>query len=383
MRRQRFSFSLPSLDDSFVPHDLESASIISAPYYYPETVWNQIISPEPEAFIPYIYQYPYYEISDEQSTNIPSFVNPSITTSISSVFDAPSHYIDGNCDFVDGSFYCTNTTNTSYGDGIIPEDYPSHDETLAYEDVGELSPVLPTTYPIVTNYGTVTILLRHLIRIDISPRQAVYVTNSPAYCVAVINGAGNKSCVIHPNGKVLQDGKEIHMETFNRTAKITNRGIVFTSTDLCLSYIVDASGTKTTSEKFRNFSYDFSLEVFCDSMMQNDVVECHKMVNESTYKSYWNGDEVWTIGGLRIKQNRTGDVKVTRNRERYIIRSSPITGQVTVKTLQMETIIGRYPDNYLFVRKGDKKVTAGVTEFVVQNGSQKAGINNAGEVTLF
>lgn len=381
MRRQRFGFSLPSLDDSYVPLDLESASIISAPYSYPETVWNQIISPEPEVFIPYIYQYPYYEISDEQATSFPSFVNPPITPSSSSVFDAISHYNDGNCDFIDGSFYCN--TNTPYGDGIIPEDYSSHDVSPSHENVGELPPVLPTTYPIVTNYGTVTILLRHLIRIDISPSKAVYVTNPPACCVAVINGAGNKSCVIHPNGKVLQVGKEIHMATYNRTAKITNRGIVFTSTDLCLSYVVDASGTKTTSEKFRNFNYDFSLEVFCDSMMQNDVVECHRMVNESTYKSYWNGDEVWTIGGFRIKQNGTGDVKVTRNGERYMIRSSPITGQVMMKTLQVETTIGRYPNNYFVVRKGDKKVTAGVTEFVVQNGSQKAGINNAGEVALF
>lgn len=384
MKRQRYIYTLPSQDESPVPFDSDSASIISGNYSYPDTVWSSIISPEPDGLFPLcIYPLPYFQMPFEQCPSTSGFYNPSLTPSSLNNPDTVSHYNDEFRDVLDYTDVSTNHS-TPYGDGFDPGNFPPFDETVSSENIRDEQQEPPNNFPMVTNYGAVTVLLRHLIRVDISPAKAIYVTNPPSTCVATINGVGSKSCIIHPNGRVLQDGQEIHMNILNRRAKVCRRGVIFTSTNHCLSYLVDASGTKTTAEKFRDLNNDFSLEVFYDNAMaMSNVEELYNMVDKSVYKSYWNGDEVWSIGGFRIKQDHKGDVKITRNSSRRVIRTSPTTGQMTVKTPSAEINIGRYPNNYFVLRKNDKVVTASVRGFSVQNGTQKAGFNSSGRVTLF
>lgn len=384
-RRQRFIFTLPSQDDdSSLPVDPDNASVYSSHYSYPETVWSQILSPEAEVLTPYfIYQYPFINVPSEQVLSPSDFFDPPLIPGDVSGCDGISNYNDGYSDIYNVANECANHI-TPYGDQFTFEDYSTHGIPPATEISENLPQETYNAYPIVTNYGAVTILLRHLVRIDISPAKAVYITNHPAAAVAAVNGTGDQSCIIHPNGKVLHNGHEIHMETLNRKAKICKRGIVFTSKTHCLSYLVDASGTKTTAEKFPKLNHDFSLDVFYnDAMAQNNAEECYRMVSESIYKSYRNGDEVWFIGGYRIKQDQRGDVKVTRNGTRFVMRSSPTSGQVSVKTFLAEINIGRYSHNYFLVRKGEKQVSASVKGFSVQNGTQKAGFNSYGRLALF
>ncbi|GIY98861.1 hypothetical protein CEXT_437401 [Caerostris extrusa] len=174
-----------------------------------------------------------------------------------------------------------------------PLDISSADSESCYGTTGQFNetvhpdPLLP--HPMVTTYGSVTIMLRHLVRIDLSPEGAVYVQNVPGDTIAVINSTGDKSCIIHSNSRVYQDGQDVHVMTFqNRIAKICQRGIVFSSSSFSLAYLVDESGTKSTADRFLDLRKDFSMAVFYDQQEQFDysLERCYEMVSKTTQKSF-------------------------------------------------------------------------------------------------
>ncbi|GBL66582.1 hypothetical protein AVEN_238481-1, partial [Araneus ventricosus] len=119
-----------------------------------------------------------------------------------------------------------------------------------------------------------------------------------------------------------------------------------------------------------------------DTLSTHATDLCYKMMEEAVHKRYKNGDEVWNVGGFRIKQDQWGDVKVSRNYGRRVIKVSPTNGQVNIKTDSVEITVGRYPNNYFVVRRGDKMVTASLKSFTAQNGTQKAGFNHTGRLVL-
>ncbi|GIX78298.1 uncharacterized protein CEXT_380011 [Caerostris extrusa] len=268
MRRQRFAITLPTTSETDLPTDQDdtTSTLFSKQFQSVSSVLNSA-----------------------------SFaINP---------YESFTYFGDGPLDSCGDFTTSSPISDSGYGDCLVPEVYPFQE--FPCDGFQTLQQEVPDTYPMVTNYGAVTILLRHLIRVDISPEKAVFVTNSPSECVAVACGSGDKSGVIHPNGRVLHEGDDIHMTTLNRKAKISKRGIVFTSADHCLSYLVDASGTKTTAEKFRDLSHDFTQQVFySDNMSCESMDACCKLVEEAVHKHYKNGDEVWIVGGFRIKQDQ-------------------------------------------------------------------------------
>lgn len=382
MRSQRFGYTLPSEEESSLFLDSDNISILSSPYSYPETIFPQVLLSEPDPLFPYyVNQYPLFQIPAEPMPFIPEFLNLSPENS-NTFHDCYSKIEDFTSIY--GSMNVDTCGNSSYAEQIITEEIPSCIDAPTVENFNDILLQRRKIIPRISNYGTVTILLRHLIRVDISPAKAVYVTNPPAECIAAVNTTGDKSCVIHPNGRVLHTGQDIHMKTLDRQAKICKRGIIYSSTKHCLSYLVNDAGTKTTSENFRNLNNDFSLQVFfCNGVDQTNAEECYKMVCEAQHRSFRNGDEVWIIGGFRIKQDERGNVKVTKNGDYYAIKTSPTCGYVSIKTDTAETYIGRYADNYFSVKVGNKQVSASLKRFVVQNGSQKSGFNSSDKVALF
>ncbi|XP_035215091.1 uncharacterized protein LOC118188705 [Stegodyphus dumicola] len=379
MRRQRYSYTLTTRDDMVVPPDPDESSILSNQYSFQDPFLSQILSPEPDSVVPYyLYPYPLFPVPADQYQSVASLYNSNLSLS---PYDNYAYFNGGfpQYDYVSS----TRIFDGGYGDQLTPKD-EYVDEEFVYDGLEDFPQELPSSHPIVTNYGAVTILLRHLVRIDISADKALYVTNPPSGSIAAFNGTTDKSCIIHPNGRVLQEGSDIHISTLNRQAKVCRKGIIFTSSDHCLSYLVDASGTKTTAEKFRDLSTDFSVEVFySDLLSHNPIDECYKIATESLHKCYKNGDEVWIVGGFRIKQDQWGDVKVSHNYGRLVLKASPTNGQMSIKTPSVEMRVSRYPNNYLLVRRYEQEVTASLRGFIAQNGTQKAGFNSYGRVVLF
>ncbi|KAL1422659.1 hypothetical protein MTO96_003837 [Rhipicephalus appendiculatus] len=216
--------------------------------------------------------------------------------------------------------------------------------------------------PVVTSYGTVSIMLRHCVRVDISVHGAVRVVNFPKHCTAAINSSGECSCACHPCGRVLQEGGSVHMATGTRLAQISLRGVTFTAFNHGLVYLVDASGTKSTTERFQILSYDIP--------------------PEPKQKTTRNGEEIWIVNGVRIKQTPWGDVQVSRDSGRRVIWTSPTAGTISVNTPIVKTAMSCDPRKFFFVKVGQKRLNASADAFTVRNGSQRAGFDSRGRLIL-
>lgn len=231
---------------------------------------------------------------------------------------------------------------------------------------------------VVTSYGTVSLMLRHCVRVDISVHGAVRVVNFPKHCSAAINSSGQISCVCHPCGRVRQDGPGIHMATGTRLAQISRRGITFTAFNHALVYLVDESGTKSTTENFEILSYDIPLDVFAYEVPQGVECfdECFRILREAEQKTNRQRDDIWLVNGIRIKQTPWGDVQVSRDSGRRIIWTSPTAGTISVNTPIVKVTMSCDPRKFFFVKAGQKRLSANAEAFTVRNGSQRAGFDS-------
>ncbi|KAK8770664.1 hypothetical protein V5799_012876 [Amblyomma americanum] len=271
-----------------------------------------------------------------------------------------------------------------------PDDWPPHGlRTEGRGDVAlEQNPWEglqgPYYGPMVSSYGTVSVFLRQNVRVDISVDRAVRVVNFAMHCTAAFSSSGTRCCACHPCGRVLQEGSDVHMSTGNRLGKISSRGITFTALNHGLVYLVDASGTKSTTERFHDLGYDLPL-----SMLNIEVEpdmdsfnECFEIVSQARRRTTRNGDEIWNLGGVRIKQTPWGDVQVSRDSGRRVIWTSPTAGSVSVTTPLVKIALSSDPRKFFFVRTGAKRICANSDGFIVRNGSQRAGFDRRGRLTL-
>ncbi|XP_077553281.1 uncharacterized protein LOC144168041 [Haemaphysalis longicornis] len=246
---------------------------------------------------------------------------------------------------------------------------------------------LQETYygPLVTNYGTVSVILKQRMRVDITVDRAIRLVNFEKRCTAAINCFGDMCCLCHPCGRVYQERMSVDMATGTRLAKISSRGVTFTALNHGLVYLVDASGTKSTTERFHNLGYDIPLSVFYSQMQRSspDVFEkCLDLIGPATVRTSRNGDHIWNIGGVRIKQTPWGDVQVSRDSGRRMICSSPTAGSISITTPVVKMAVTCDPSRYFFVRMGKKRIIGSADGFAVKNGSQRAGFDRRGRVTL-
>ncbi|KAH6947296.1 hypothetical protein HPB50_018204 [Hyalomma asiaticum] len=231
---------------------------------------------------------------------------------------------------------------------------------------------------VVTSYGNVSVMLKHCVRVDISVHGAVRVVNFPKHCSAAINSSGQISCVCHPCGRVRQEGGSVHMATGTRLAQISMRGVTFTAFNHALVYLVDESGTKSTTENFEILSYDIPLDVFAYEVPQGAECfdECFRIMREAELKTNRHRDDVWLVNGIRIKQTPWGDVQVSRDSGRRIIWTSPTAGTISVNTPIVKAAMSCDPRKFFFVKAGQKRLSADSEAFIVRNGSQRAGFDS-------
>ncbi|XP_077512439.1 uncharacterized protein LOC144123497 [Amblyomma americanum] len=238
--------------------------------------------------------------------------------------------------------------------------------------------------PLVTNYATVTVIMKHHVRVDFSLDHSVRVVNFATHCMAAMSSSGDRTCVCHPGGRVLQEGDNVDIATGTRVAKISGRGITFTALNHGLVYLVDASGTKSTTERFQNLSYDLASSVFHFDLNPSAELynECLQIINQARLRTTRNGDEIWVLGGVRIKQTPWGDVQVSCDSGRRVMWTSPTAGSVSVTTAHVKIALTCDPTKYFFVRMGQRRLSSNEDGFIVRNGSQRAGFDSQGRLTL-
>jgi hypothetical protein len=153
--------------------------------------------------------------------------------------------------------------------------------------------------PFVTREGFISLVLTQDIRLDISSNHSIRVS-TPDW-IAAINHLGQSVGIIHPFGRVFEDMNCCNIESGIHLAKMCWRGVTFTSLNRSLIYLVDNSGCKTTTERFRKLNYDFTSDIFHSNALSGEYARQRAFADvlRGNYESSEDGsDQLWQLAGI-------------------------------------------------------------------------------------
>jgi hypothetical protein len=84
-------------------------------------------------------------------------------------------------------------------------------------------------------------------------------------------------------------------------SQICCRGVTFTSLNRSLIYLVDNSGCKTTTERFRKLNYDFTSHIFHSNALSGEYARqsAFAIVLRGSYElSEYGSDQLWQLAGI-------------------------------------------------------------------------------------
>ncbi|XP_070134024.1 uncharacterized protein fest isoform X2 [Drosophila bipectinata] len=254
-----------------------------------------------------------------------------------------------------------------------------------FEFENSTPPPCPGSGPIAMSNGTIQLRLREGVRIDMTLDKAVRVLNQRSMVAIALSRNCSNSALIHPNGRILQSGSKVEIVTYDgmkannfvRYAKMWYKGVSFTSESCALIYLVDTAGTRTTTDTFTDLTKDYTLAVFYDDSRHGPsfLQDAHDVVSNSTYNCAEDGTEVYDINGFRITQAADGLVKVTRQHNKCLIRTSPGNGSATLTTPGIHCTASLGKTSHLFVRRNEKRMHFDGSCFIVRNAGHSAGFN--------
>ncbi|XP_055916019.1 uncharacterized protein LOC129948893 [Eupeodes corollae] len=266
---------------------------------------------------------------------------------------------------------------------------------------GNLSPSMPTfssrtsnrdyenSYaagPMPLPNGTIHMRLRDGVCIDMTLDKAVRVFNTRSLVALALSSNGSSSAMVHPNGRVYQNGSRVEIVTYDgmkrnnyvRYAKIWYKGVSFTSENCALTYLVDAAGTRTTTDSFMDMRKDYTTFVFYNDSRHGPacVQEAASVVQSSKLSYSEDGSETYEINGFRISQAADGLVKLTRTHNKCLIRTSPTNGSATLTTPAIHCTASLGKTSHMFVRRNEKRMHFDGSCFIVRNAGHSAGFND-------
>ncbi|KRG04660.1 uncharacterized protein Dmoj_GI19041, isoform B [Drosophila mojavensis] len=257
--------------------------------------------------------------------------------------------------------------------------------TFEFENNPPPPPPCPGSGPIAMSNGTIQLRLREGVRIDMTLDKAVRVLNQRSMVAVALSRNGTNSALIHPNGRILQSGSKVEIVTYDgmktnnfvRYAKMWYKGVSFTSESCALIYLVDTAGTRTTTDTFTDLTKDYTLAVFYDDSRHGPsfVPDAQEVIAKSSYSCADDGTEMYDINGFRIIQAADGLVKVTRQHNKGLIRTSPGNGSVTLTTLGIHCTASLGKTSHLFLRRNEKRMHFDGANFIVRNAGHSAGFN--------
>lgn len=282
----------------------------------------------------------------------------------------------------------------SYGDynrgpvagfpSAIPNDLSYHSSMTSQDHVQSVS---SPGMAMATPHGTMSLLLRNDIKVDMSLDSSIRLINKRNSVVVALNPYGCISAFIHPHGRIYQNGSKVEMLIydciggFNKNAKMWYKGVSFGRDYSALVYLVDAAGTRSTTDSFRDLTPDFSLPVFYEESRHGPlfVQEAVATLQKATYWITETGVENWRIKDIFITQS--GDViNVYRKDNKYQLK---ITGDSTTAMLSTPFIHCTASAEHMFVRRGDRRMHFDGANFIVRNAGHSAGFDEYNELKIF
>ncbi|XP_060533694.1 uncharacterized protein LOC132706392 [Cylas formicarius] len=257
-----------------------------------------------------------------------------------------------------------------------------------------------STGTVISPHGVITLRLRDRIRVDISPEKAVRVANSKNGIVLALSASGSSSGLIHPNGRVYQYGSRVEIMANDnhgnhKFAKMWYKGVSFSSMQCALVYLVDAAGTRTTTDLFNDLSqHDFTLNVFNEESLylkeNPSPTTSSRLVNEAVRvlqsTNYWytdDGTQNWIINNVRISQTVDGLVRVGRNSNKFSLRTSPTNGSASISSPYMHCTGSLGETKHLFVRRGERRMHYDGSTFIVRNAGHSAGFDEKHQLKVY
>ncbi|XP_030380201.1 uncharacterized protein LOC115628291 [Scaptodrosophila lebanonensis] len=290
--------------------------------------------------------------------------------------------------FENDSAYCMSQTHHTqqFPSPMPPPPYAlGRVSSRTFEFENNTPPPCPGSGPIAMSNGTIQLRLREGVRIDMTLDKAVRVLNQRSMVAVALSRNCSNSALIHPNGRILQSGSKVEIVTYDgmktnnfvRYAKMWYKGVSFTSESCALIYLVDTAGTRTTTDNFTDLTKDYTLAVFYDDSRHGPsfVPDAHEVIANSSYTCAEDGTEVYDINGFRITQAADGLVKLTRQHNKCLIRTSPGNGSATLTTPGIHCTASLGKTSHLFVRRNEKRMHFDGSCFIVRNAGHSAGFN--------
>ncbi|KAH0547097.1 uncharacterized protein LOC123269848 isoform X1 [Cotesia glomerata] len=287
------------------------------------------------------------------------------------------------------NFPGSNWRQRSSSKSLVTPYYPSEDNA-AYGENWRDHEIEGPSGAIATPHGTISLRLHNRIRVDMTVDRAVRVINFKNNIVLSLSGSGSAAALLHPNGRIYQYGSRVEILAHdshgnNKYAKMWYKGVSFTSEQCALVYLVDAAGTRTTTDSFSDMSQDFSLGVFYAESRHGPVClqEAAAALSAAQYWVTDEGVENWIINNVRVSQTPDGLVRIARNSNKYQMRTSPSNGTASLTTPFMHCTASLGQTSHLFVRRGERRMHYDGTSFIVRNAGHSAGFDDNNQLKVY
>ncbi|CAH0577990.1 unnamed protein product [Chrysodeixis includens] len=242
----------------------------------------------------------------------------------------------------------------------------------------------------VTPHGTVCLRLRDRVKVDMTIDGAVRVTNAKNNIILALSRSGAAAALIHPNGRVYHYGSRVeiqarHQQGNNKYAKMWYKGVSFTAEQCALVYLVDAAGTRTTTDTFLDMSQDFTLNVFYNESRHGPsyVNEALSLLQTAQYWLTDDGIDNWIINNVRVSQTADGLVRIHRCSHKYQLRTSPSNGSASITSPFLHCTASLGQTQHLFVRRGERRMHFDGNSFIVRNAGHSAGFDDKNQLKVY
>ncbi|XP_065094049.1 uncharacterized protein LOC135714593 [Ochlerotatus camptorhynchus] len=248
--------------------------------------------------------------------------------------------------------------------------------------------------PVVLPNGIIQLHLRDAVIIEMTVDRSIKLVNSQERIMMALSSSGTSTALNHPNGIVFQNGSRVDIvaydgltkNSFVRYAKMWQKGISLTSEGCALIYLVDAAGTRTTSDMINiDLNTDYISPVFHHGTRIGSQFyqEADQIAQSANFWLNDDGTEIFHVNGFRIQQTMDGLVKVTRMNNRCNLRTSPTNGSATITTPYIHCTASMGQTSHLFVRREECRMHFDGNSFVVRNAGHSAGFDDWNRLRVY
>ncbi|XP_053675939.1 uncharacterized protein LOC128726173 [Anopheles nili] len=248
--------------------------------------------------------------------------------------------------------------------------------------------------PFLLDNGVMQMHLRESIRVYMTVDGSVKVVNGNHNIAIAVSSDTTATSMHHPNGIVFQNGSRVDIAAVDarrqyphiRFAKMWQKGISLTSAGCPLIYLVDAAGTRTTSDMISmDMEADYVNQVFFNGVVlaSPNYAEQWQTIHSSSYQFGQEGSLQFQVNGFRISQGADGLVKIYRPNNRCSIRTSPTNGCATVTTNFIHCTASLGTSSHLFVRREERRIHFDGATFIVRNAGHSAGFDEFNRLRVY